>query len=49
MKKTIFWIMYLPIGILSLLLVILPHKFFEELEKGVEEVLEKYENWTFKD
>jgi hypothetical protein len=49
MKKTIFWIMYLPIGILYLALVILPYTFFEKLQELVEEILDKYENWTFKD
>lgn len=49
MKKTFFWIMYLPIGILYLVFVILPHTFFEKLNELVEELLEKYEDWTFKD
>lgn len=49
MRKTFFWIMYLPIGILYLVLVILPYSFFEKLNELVEELLDKYEEWTFKD
>jgi hypothetical protein len=45
-KKILFWIMFLPIGLL-MFVVGIPATIFNALAKWVDDITQKFEDWAF--